>query len=59
MQVPGEAKASSSSGSITIAPGDTLAKLAQEHGTTVESLAAANGISDVNFIVAGDTLSLG
>ena len=36
--------------------GDTLALIAQQFGTTVEALSAANGIEDPNEIVIGDVL---
>jgi LysM repeat protein len=36
--------------------GDTLALIAQQFGTTVEALQAANGIEDPNEIVIGDVL---
>jgi cell wall-associated NlpC family hydrolase len=38
--------------------GDTLSSLARRFGTSVESLAKANGIRDVNRIYAGDSLKL-
>ncbi|MEW6635572.1 MAG: LysM domain-containing protein [Actinomycetota bacterium] len=37
-------------------PGDTLSELAMRLGTTVEALAAANGIADPDLILAGQTL---
>ena len=36
-----------------IVPGDTLTKIAKQFGTTIEAIAQANGIADVNKIVAG------
>lgn len=46
------------SGYIAINKGDTLSKLAQQYGTTVENLAKLNGIRDINKIKAGDILRL-
>ena len=41
-----------------IKDGDTLTKIAEENGTTVEAIAKANNITNVNHIVAGDILKL-
>lgn len=41
-----------------IKQGDTLSKIAQENGTTVEELAKINNISDPNKIYAGQNLML-
>ena len=41
-----------------VKPGDTLAAIARRHGTTVEALAAANGIGNPNRIRAGATLQI-
>ncbi len=43
-------------GVYTVQPGDTLSELAMRLGTTVEALAAANGIADPDLILAGQTL---
>lgn len=43
---------------ITIQKGDTLGALAARYGTTVQALAAANGIKDPNKIQAGASLNL-
>jgi LysM repeat protein len=40
----------------TIQKGDTLSKIAAKFGTTVEKLAADNGITDKDMIIAGKTL---
>jgi len=40
----------------TIKKGDNLSTLAKQFGTTVQALAEANGIKDVNRIYAGKTL---
>ena len=42
----------------TIQSGDTLAKIAETFGTTVEALAKLNGIADPDTIFAGDILKL-
>ena len=54
LQVP----SSSSSGSVAVAPGETLTGIAARHGTTVSALAAANDITNFNLVYAGETLSL-
>ena len=45
-------------GSYIIKEGDTLANIAAEFGTTVEDIAAANNIQNVNLIYAGDELNI-
>ena len=45
-------------GTYTVRSGDTLARIAARHGTTVSALARANGISNLNLIVVGKTLNL-
>lgn len=42
----------------TVQSGDTLSEIARDYGTTVDSLASANNISDANFIVTGQTLTI-
>ena len=42
----------------TIQKGDTLSKIAKANGTTVDALAAANGIQNVNRIQAGGKLTI-
>ena len=46
-------------GSYTVRPGDTLSGIAARNGTSVSSLAALNGIRNVNLIYAGQSLRLG
>jgi N-acetylmuramoyl-L-alanine amidase len=41
---------------ITVSRGDTLTALAERHGTTVDALAALNGMADPNWLLAGQTL---
>lgn len=43
-------------GGYVVQGGDTLTSLAAQLGTSVDDLAAANGISDPNYIQAGQTL---
>jgi LysM repeat protein len=45
-------------GSYVVRPGDTLSAIAAQAGTTVDQLAATNGISHRNFLLAGTTLTL-
>lgn len=40
----------------TVARGETLSHVARRYGTSVSALAAANGISDPNRVIAGTTL---
>jgi soluble lytic murein transglycosylase-like protein len=42
----------------TVQPGDTLSEVAREHGTSVEALAAENGIEDPDHLVAGTSLEV-
>jgi hypothetical protein len=48
-----------SGGTYTVQPGDTLSGIASKLGTNVGTLAAANGISNPNQIMAGQRLSTG
>ena len=43
-------------GTYVVQAGDTLSGIAAELGTTVEDLAATNGIEDPNLLYAGETL---
>lgn len=43
-------------GIYTVQEGDTLGGLAEEFGSTVEELMAANGLTDANAIQVGQTL---
>jgi hypothetical protein len=45
------------SGGYTIAAGDTLTSLAKKFGTTVQALAAKNGIKNVDLIYAGSKIA--
>lgn len=42
----------------TIQPGDTLSEIAERFGTTTNTLAALNGISNPNLIYAGTTIRI-
>ena len=42
----------------TVGAGETLASIAAQHGTTVEVIAAANGITDTSVIYVGTILQL-
>jgi LysM repeat protein len=68
LQVPGTtavtptpappAAAAASGGTVTVGPGETLSALATRYGTTAAALAAANGITDPDLIVAGSVLHI-
>jgi LysM repeat protein len=45
--------ATASAGNYLVAPGDTLTGVASRLGTSVRSLAAANGLSPTSFLIAG------
>jgi rare lipoprotein A len=45
-----------SGGAYVVQPGDTLSGIALQMGTTVEHLAAANGIANPDLIYAGQTI---
>jgi rare lipoprotein A len=51
------AQPGSAGGTYVVQPGDTLSGIAAQLGTTVEDLAATNGIADPNVLYAGQTLS--
>ncbi|GGK56495.1 transglycosylase family protein [Ornithinimicrobium pekingense] len=57
MLVPADGAAAT--GTVTIERGDTLAELAREHGTTVESLVELNGLADADLIIEGESLTIG
>lgn len=54
--VSGTAAALAVQQTYIIKPGDTLASIAAQFGVTVQSLAAANNIADLDLIFAGKTL---
>lgn len=43
---------------VQVVSGDTLSKIAQEHGTTVSQLAQDNNISNIDLIHVGDVLAV-
>jgi len=49
---------SASPGTVTVAAGETLTSIAEEYGTTVDALAAANDITNLNFIEQGQVIDL-
>jgi LysM repeat protein len=56
---PSQQTSNSASGSYVVQPGDTLTAIAERDGTTVEQLAASNGIEPNAPLLAGITLNLG
>jgi soluble lytic murein transglycosylase-like protein len=50
--------ASSGGGSYVVRPGDTLSGIAARYGTSVSALARANGVSQVDLILAGSRLTI-
>ncbi|WP_462400342.1 C40 family peptidase [Lacticaseibacillus pantheris] len=52
------AKGSSATGTYTVKAGDTLSAIASANGVTVAQLVAANNISNPNFILVGQQLTL-
>ncbi len=53
-----QADASSSAGTYIVQQGDTLAEIAIQFNVTLEALADANNITDVNHIEAGQELNI-
>lgn len=43
---------------VVVAPGETLFQIALRHGTTVEELVVANGLSSADYIYAGQRLTI-
>ncbi|MEO8456771.1 MAG: LysM peptidoglycan-binding domain-containing protein [Chloroflexota bacterium] len=62
LQIPGtgtdDSSPSTNPTTYTIEEGDTLSKIANKYGVTVDELTAANNIEDVDFIVIGQTLTI-
>lgn len=54
----GEGEETFQTGGYTVRKGDTLSKLANRYGTTVQDIAKLNGITDINKIKEGITLDL-
>jgi len=59
LRVPGATAAPVTSGLHVVQPGETLEAIAARYGTTVNAIAAANGIGDPSRIFAGNTLVVG
>jgi LysM repeat protein len=55
---PSTSTSSGGSGSYVVQPGDTLSAIAARAGTSVDQLAAANGLSPDGLLLAGVALSL-
>jgi LysM repeat protein len=53
----GSGGAAASGGSYLVQSGDTLTGIAAELGTSVDSLMAANGLTDPDLLYAGQTLT--
>jgi LysM repeat protein len=51
-------QASASRGTYAVQPGDTLTRIAQRNGVTVQALMSANGIYNPNHIYVGQRLSI-
>ncbi|HET7081493.1 MAG TPA: LysM peptidoglycan-binding domain-containing protein [Chloroflexia bacterium] len=47
-----------SGGAYVVQPGDNLSTIAMDYGLSVDALAAANGLSNTNFIWAGQRLTI-
>jgi putative chitinase len=58
--IPAATTAPSTSGTVTyiVQRGDTLYSIARRYGTTVEAIAAANGIANPNQIRVGQKLTI-
>lgn len=58
LAIPGSARAGAAlcGGSVTVASGDTLRKIADRCGTTVNALKLANNLKDANVISVGQVL---
>lgn len=55
---PATRKRRKTNGEYTIKKGDTLSAIAKRYGTTVQAIAEANGIKDVNRIYVGASLNI-
>ena len=54
----GAAPAGGGGGTYVVQSGDTLGSIAAAHGTTVDDLVAANGLSDPNYLYIGQELTI-
>jgi LysM repeat protein len=55
---PAPAAAAPSAASYTVRSGDTVSRIAAQHGTTVAAIVAANGLDSRAFIRVGQTLAI-
>lgn len=53
---PGSGGTTSSGGTVTVRPGDTLSGIAVRHGTTVQAIVRATGLTDARLIYPGQKL---
>lgn len=58
LKLAGSSNSSVAATSYTISYGDTLGGIASKFGTSVASLQAINGISNPNFVYAGQTINI-
>jgi LysM repeat protein len=54
--LPGARRAGSTSGSVTVRPGDTLSTIADANGVSLTRLMQANGITNPNLVIVGQRL---
>ncbi len=54
--LPGARRAGSTSGSMTVRPGDTLSTIADANGVSLTRLMQANGITNPNLVIVGQRL---
>jgi LysM repeat protein len=59
LQVPGAAApVATTGGSYTVAPGDSLSRIAQRHGVSLSALLGVNGFTASSLIVPGQSITL-
>ena len=58
MQAASSEATSGAAGGYLVQPGDTLTAIAARYGTTIDQLAAANGLNPGGVLLAGATLSI-
>lgn len=57
-QAAARPKKAAPAGTYTVVRGDTLSRIAKQHGTTVRDLAQANGIADIHHVRLGARLTV-
>lgn len=57
-EAPAPAEATSGGGGYVVEPGDTLSAIAAREGTTVEELAALNGVDPEGVLLSGSVISV-